>query len=220
MLYALGTPAAFAELVASFLVAATLHGWVQSRAAARAGERTALAGGRGQPDPRRQLDPFGTVAAVVAGIGWARQTELDRRRPGLVAVLLSGTVANLLVAVAALVGARALGRPAVGSLLDLQRGTADAASAGGALYLLGLSNLAVGLLSLVPLPPLPGGRLLLARAPRTPAWQKAEYRLVEQNLGTVVLLVLLLVPLGGPQPLLPTLLDLVVQPLLRPLAGG
>src|SRR3712207_7472052 len=55
--------------------------------------------------------------------------------------------------------------------------------------------------SLVPLPPLEGGRLLFARAPRTHGWQQAELYLVEKNLGTVAVLVLLLLPLGGQQPL-------------------
>ena len=33
-------------------------------------------------------------------------------------------------------------------------------------------------------------------APRTRGWQKAEYHLVEQNIGTVILLALLLIPLA------------------------
>jgi membrane-associated protease RseP (regulator of RpoE activity) len=89
-----------------------------------------------------------------------------------------------------------------------------------ALVLFGLANLMTGLLSLVPLPPLPGGRLLFGLAPRTPGWQKAEYQLVERNIGIAVLLALLLIPLGGPQALLPTLLDTIAGPLVRLVTGG
>jgi len=86
--------------------------------------------------------------------------------------------------------------------------------------LFGLMNAYVGVLSLVPLPPLDGGRLLFGLAPRTSGWQKAEYHLVEQNIGLVAVLVLLLLPLGGPQALLPVVLDRVVSPLVRLATGG
>lgn len=223
MLYALGQPVDFVLLVASFVVAATLHGWVQARAASRAGDRSPAAEGRLAPDPRRQIDPFGAIAAAISGIGWSRQTELSGRRSrGTVAVvLLAGTVANAVVGVAALFGFRALGGSASGgSTLVLQRGVGEADVALVALFLFGLSNLFLAALSLVPLPPLPAGRLLFALAPHTSGWQKARYRLVEQNIGTVVLLVLLVIPLGGPQALLPEILDTLLAPALGPLLRG
>ncbi len=138
----------------------------------------------------------------------------------LAAVLLSGTLANLVVGLAALVAFRAVEAGAAGgSTLVLQRGVAGGELLPVALYLFGLSNLFVGLLSLVPLPPLPGGTLLFALAPSSPGWQRARYRLVEQNIGVAVLLALLLIPLGGPQALLPTVLDTLVGPLLALLLG-
>lgn len=223
MLYALGRPTSFLILLLSFVLAVTVHGWVQAWAAHRAGERAPVQERRLNPDPRRHLDPFGTIGAAVSGTGWSRQVELSpRRSPGSVAgVLLSGTVANALLGGASLVAYRGLGGPsASGSLLALQYGVEGASVGLVALYLFGLSNLAVALLSLVPLPPLPGGRLLFAVAPQSVGWQKARYRLIEQNIGTAVLLALLLIPLGGPQPLLPTIMNTVLSPLLRPLLGG
>lgn len=222
MLYALGQPVSFLVLLVSFLIAVTLHGWVQARAAARLGEQAPRLEGRTTPDPRRHVDPFGAIGAAVSGAGWSRQVELSPRRSRgqVVTVLLSGVVVNAVVGVAALVGYRAAGGPPVGgTLLALQRGV-DGDLGLVALYLFGLMNVAVALLSIVPLPPLPGGQLLFALAPTTPGWQKARYRLVEQNIGTGVLLALLLIPLGGPQPLLPTVLDTLLQPALRPVLGG
>ena len=224
MLYALGRPVSFVILLVSFLVAATLHGWVQARAAARAGDPTPRAEGRLAPDPRRQVDPFGAIAAAISGVGWSKQVEAPfRRRSGaaLAGVLLAGTVANVVVGVAALVAFRALGGAASGgSSVVLQQGVSGGSVGLVALYLFGLSNLAVALLSLVPLPPLPAGRLLFALAPQTSGWQKGRYRLVEQNIGTAVLLALLLIPLGGPQALLPTVLDSLLSPALTPLLRG
>ena len=224
MLYALGDPLSLVLLLLSFLFAVTLHGWVQSLVARRSGDRAVVAERRTAPDPRRHLDPFGAVAAAIAGYGWAKPVEPpDRRHRGaMVRLLLSGVLANLAVGL----GALAAYGVVYGSLggagsvsLTLQRGT-DIDLAPQALVLFGLANLMTGLLSLVPLPPLPGGRLLFGLAPRSPGWQKAEYQLVERNIGIAVLLALLLIPLGGPQALLPTLLDTVAGPLVRLVTGG
>lgn len=222
MLYALGDPVSLLVLLASFVVAVTLHGWVQALVATRTGDRRPAAYGRTSPDPRRHVDPFGAVAAAIAGVGWAKPLEPpDRRRRGaLVAVLLSGAVANLVVGFASLVAFRLAGGGLTGaSVLLLQYGL-DVDLLPRVLLLFGLSNVFVGLLSLVPLPPLDGGRLLLALAPRTPGWQKAEHQLDERNIGVAVLLALLLIPLGGPQALLPTILDTLAGPLVRLVTGA
>ena len=227
MLYALGDPVSFVVLVLSFLVAATLHGWVQALVASRSGDRRPAAEGRTRLDPRRHVDPFGAVAAAIAGVGWARPVEPpDRRRRGaLVAVLLSGAVANLVVGLALLAVVRVLTGGITGMTVQLlQYGVGQGIGGGDllarSLLMLGLMNVYVGALSLVPLPPLDGGRLLFALAPRSPGWQKAEYQLDERNIGIAVLLALLLIPLGGPQALLPVLLDTVVGPLADLVTGG
>jgi Zn-dependent protease len=222
VLYALGHPTSFVVLVLGFVAAVTLHGWAQSVAAHRAGEREPAQQQRLRPDPRRHVDAFGAIGAAVSGTGWARQVELSPRRTSrsVVTVLLAGTAANALVGLAALLAYRAIGGPpASGSLLHLQRGV-DGDLGLVVLYLFGLSNLAVAALSLVPLPPLPGGQILFALGPQTGGWKTARYRLIEQNIGTAVLLALLLIPLGGPQPLLPLVLDTLLGPLLRPVLGG
>jgi membrane-associated protease RseP (regulator of RpoE activity) len=227
VLYALGDPVSFVVLVLSFLVAATLHGWVQALVATRTGDRRPAAEGRTRPDPRRHVDPFGAVAAAIAGVGWARPVEPpDRRRRGaLVAVLLSGAVANLVVGAVLLLGVQALTGGITGMTVQLLQYGVGRGIGGGdllarALLMLGLMHVYVGALSLVPLPPLDGGRLLFALAPRSPGWQKAEHQLDERGIGIAVLLALLLIPLGGPQALLPVLLDTVVGPLADLATGG
>ena len=223
MLYALGDPLSLVLLALSFLLAVTLHGWVQSLAARRSGDRAVVAERRTGPDPRRHVDPFGAEAAAIAGYGWAKPVEPPdrRRRSALVTVLLSGAAANLAVGLGALaVTGVVYGGLRAGSASQLLQYGADLDLAPRALVLLGLANLMTGLLSLVPIPPLDGGRLLFGLAPRTPGWQKAEYQLVERNIGVAVLLALLLIPLGGPQALLPTLLDTVAGPLVRLVTGA
>lgn len=224
MLYALGDPVSLLLLLLSFAVAITVHGYVQTVVAARYGQRQPPAENRATVDPRRHVEPFGAVAAAIAGVGWAKPVEPpDRRRRGaMVATLLSGSIANIGLGLAALLAFRLVGGPLpplAGFTQLLQQGVSGDLLLRG-LLLFGLSNLFVGALSLVPLPPLDGGRLLFGLTPQTPGWRKAEYQLVERNIGVAVLLALLLIPLGGPQALLPTLLDILVSPVVRLVTGG
>lgn len=225
MLFALGHPLSLAVLLGSFVVAMALHGWVQSLVADRTGDRRPRQEGRLTVDPRRHLDPFGAVAAALSGLGWVRPVEgpLRSSRGRLLAVTLSGPAVNVLLGLALLLAARlstSTGFTA-GASYSLQHGIAGtSAPLAQVLLLAGASQLYLGVLSLVPLPPLDGGRLLFGLAPRTSGWQRAQHLLVDQNVGTVALLVLLVLPLGGPVPVLPTLLDTLLAPVLSAVAGG
>lgn len=223
MLFALGDPVSLLLLLFSFVVASTVHGYVQVVVAGRNGDRRPAAEGRASLDPRRHLDPFGAVAAAIAGVGWAKPVEpADRRHRGaMVATLVSGPIVNVVLGLGGLMAFRLAGGPPLtgGSTVLLQYGIPGDLLL-RALLLFGLSNLFVGGLSLVPLPPLDGGRLLFGLGPQTAGWRQAEYQLVERNIGVAVLLALLLIPLGGPQALLPTLLDTLLSPLVRLVTGG
>jgi Zn-dependent protease len=223
VLYALGHPLSFVVLVLSFVVVVTLHGWVASFVADRVGDRRPRMEGRLALDPRRHVDPFGAVAAALAGVGWPRAVELPvrRSRASVVAVALAGPVLDIVLGTGLLL-AVVLGQGE--SLVALGTGPLQSGVDAGALttllFLSGLVALSVGLLSLVPLPPLDGGRLLFALAPRAPGWQRAEHLLVEQNAGTAVVLVLCVLPLGAAGALLPALVDVVLGPLGRLLSVG
>ena len=215
MLRALDDPASLLVLVVAYVVAVTLGGWLSALVAARYGDRQVRLEQRTRLDPRRQVDPFSAVGAALTGLGWVRAAPPGRRSPGGTAlVLLSGPLLVLAVGLGALAGFVAVhGAFPVTSLL-LQSGARGLPLGEKAWLLSGLVATYVGVLSLVPLPPLPGGVLLFAVAPRTPGWQKAELQLVERNIGTAVLLGLLL--LG----ILPEVLDAVVGPLVRLLPGA
>lgn len=220
MLYALGDPVSFLLLLAATVVALTLHGWVSALVTARTGDRSLGPEGRLRPDPRRQIDPFGAIAALVGGAGWsARVRTPDRRRRGaLLASCLAGAVVLLVVGAAALLAFSLLGRVAVGggSAQLLRSGVSGLPLGQRALLLGGLVHLSDAVLSLLPLLPLAGGRLLFALAPRTRGWQQAEYQLGERNIGVAILLALsLLAPA-----LLFTVLGAFVDPLARLLTGG
>ena len=225
MLYALEHPASLGVLVLSFVLGLTLRGWAQAWVAGWRGDRRPAQEGRRSFDPRVQVDPFGAVAGLVSGLGWTRHVDLHhgRRKDVVIPVSLIGPAVNLLLGAGLLLAWRALDGPGAvfpgGAASFLQHGV-ELTGPGDVLALAGASQVYLGALALVPLPPLDGGRLLFALAPRTHGWLRAEHQLVERNIGVAVLLALLLVPLGGPVPVLPDLLDTVLSPLLRLLCGG
>lgn len=230
MLYALSHPLALLGLVLGFVAAVTLHGAVQAFVATRTGDRRPRAEGRVTLDTRRHLDPFGCVAAGLAGPGWVRPVEVGSpvfrgRAPWRpVFVLATGPLASGLLGLGLLVAARAAGAPEpsllVPQLSDLLHGKTLAVD-GVSLLLLeaGAAALAVGLLALIPLPPLDAGRALFCVAPRSQGWQRARHWLIEQNIGLVAVLVLLIIPIAGERPLLLVLLDTLARPLLDAIAG-
>lgn len=228
MLYALRHPVALLALLLGFLVGVVAHGVAQSFVAGRLGEPF-LRGGRHRLDPRWHLDPFGAIAAALAGPGWGVTPDLDRLRfrspRKYAAAVLAGPAANLLLGALGVAGYLLLGGS--GFLLDGSvvgngvRGSVLGENAlQTAVLLFGLENLAMGLLSLVPLPPLDGGRVLFALGPRSAGWQRAQYLLQEQNWGIIAVLVLLLLPLAGALPPLLFLVDQIGSVLLSVVRGG
>lgn len=221
MLYALRAPVAFLALLAGFLL-----GVVAFRLASEVVARRVHLGGsypRGTV-LRRALDPFGAIAAALAGTGWGAPVEVSvwqrRRRGGAALALLAGPVANLLLGSGLLLAYRlAGGAPIADSLRDLLHGQLPG---GGLLIvpaLVGVQNLAMGLLGLVPIPPLPAGRVLFLYAPTSAGWQRAAHYLNDQHWGVAALLLLLLLPVAGEAPLLLVLLDLVGVPLVAALTA-
>jgi hypothetical protein len=79
----------------------------------------------------------------------------------------------------------------------------------------GIVNLGCALLVLVPIPPLELGVALWSTLPRSPGARRLAYRVLEEAWGTVVLLMLLVIPLGGAQPLLLQLIGSIADRILH-----
>jgi hypothetical protein len=236
VLYALRYPLSFVVLVVAFAIGLYVRGLVQRLIGGQ--RRPAWARDLTRRRPlgwlRSVVDPYGCVAAAIGGPGWGSSLETGnfvRKPPAkVVAQLLAGPIALAGIGIGALAGFRAwtdVGLSSVPNAPSWLRQAYDGApflvEAGThvhyltnfgkvALLLAGTEWLAMGILAILPLPPLDGGKLLFALAPRSPGWQRAHYRLDEENWGTLILLVLAL-PIFG-EPLLVSLLSTMVDPLV------
>jgi hypothetical protein len=227
VLFALRHPAILLGLAVGFVVGVVLRAALQQRLAAGRGlRRTGLRSVRGVGRSPRQpwttyLDPYGVVAAIIAGVGWgARVAHRVSRGPRIAMPLLVALVVHGVLAAAGFAAYRALsGPPVLGSFVDASdvlHGSVALGSTGAQVAVgFGVVNLACGLLALVPIPPLELGVVLWSRLPRTPSARRFAYHLLEEAWGVLVVLVGLLLPLGGQPPALLALIDIVARPLLR-----
>ena len=223
MLFALRHPATLLGLITGFLVGVSLRAALQQQLVATGRLRLRRRGPRSLQ--RRQvawssyLDPYGAVAAVVAGVGWGARPPLRAGR-GAGAMVLVAVAVHAVLAALGFAVYNALSGPAVlghgVQVSDVLHGSISLGSTGVQVAAgFAVENLACGLLALVPIPPLELGVLLWSRLPRTPGARRFAYHLLEEAWGVVVVLVGLLLPLAGQRPALLALIDIVADPLLR-----
>jgi hypothetical protein len=216
VLFALSTPAAFAGLLLGFALAVLLRGMVQRLVLGRIAGKY---GNRPVWDPKNDFDVYGIVAAILGGTGWGRRapTAFGESAPRI-SVALAGPAAVLLASQVAFGVLRiAAGRLDGLYLLKVSQvvhGIPAASYLVQFLLALAVALLAAGLLMLVPLPPLDGWTVVLRRAGNrpSPGFAKAQHWLEENNIGLVILLVGLIIPLGGTAAVLLYLLDFAAFP--------
>lgn len=145
------------------VLAITAHEAAHGYVAAKLGDRTALHNGRVTLNPLPHLDPVGTLLVPIlifilsggkAVFGWAKSVPMNfgaLREPWHVALVAgAGPLANALMC---------------GLWWALEPWAGDVARAGV------LVNAALGLVNLLPVLPLDGGRILMALLPARLAWR-------------------------------------------------
>ncbi|NMO53456.1 hypothetical protein HH310_19995 [Actinoplanes sp. TBRC 11911] len=202
MLFALVHPVSFVALVASFLLGIVLRAIAIRYTAKRFGLADRY--DSVMPRLREDIDPFGAVAAAVAGMGWGKMLSVDdipqyRGRGRAVAVFLSGPVVCLVLAQLFFL-AYVLAYP-FGFLAEPQIVLHGVDGAAGQQILLSFAVglLCFGILELIPIPPLDGFGVLyyaLRRPGNGMQWMRLWFE--HKNVGVVVLLVISLFPLGSP----------------------
>jgi hypothetical protein len=203
MLFALRQPATLLGLVLGFAAGCFLRVMLQQLFIG--GRRAA----RSHTAPRWWIDPFGLVAALLAGIGWSPRPELTRNKPRqvwtmvVVAVVVHGALAALGLAAYIAAGGVKLALPFV-STISVLHGTQFIATSFTQRVAMGfgIENLGCGLLALVPIPPLELGVALWSTLPKSAGSRRLAYRALEEQWGIVIVLVLLVIPLAAEQPAL------------------
>ncbi len=178
---------AFGLLIPSIILHEVSHGWV----AYRFGDDTAKRAGRLKLDPRVHVDPLGTILVpamtVLAGVGfvgWAKPVPVDpskmrSQRNASVLVAIAGPTMNLIL----------VGVSVVGFHLTYDPNLVFSHALGARIFFfLGLTNLWLAVINMIPVPPLDGSavleRLLPARA--WPRYLRVRQYLLPVLLGLVL----------------------------------
>ena len=161
-LFLLRDPELFVAFLIAIIVGLTFHEFSHAAVATLQGDQTARSQGRLTLNPVVHLDPLGTIALLIAGLGWARPTpvtptRLRYRRLGMVLVGLAGPAANFVIALVSAIALRIV-EPAAGATLDGNFSVK-------LLSYLVIWNVLLGVFNLLPIPPLDGSTLLTVLLP-------------------------------------------------------
>lgn len=180
-----------ALLAPAILIAVTFHEFAHGYVAYLLGDPTAKERGRLSLNPLRHLDPLGTLMFVIFRFGWGKPVPVDNRyfkepRWGMAVVSLAGPATNFTMA--ALLG------------LLLKTHVVGVTASGSPTSLFGLFvlmtaqiNIYLGVLNLLPLPPLDGSRLVSALLPER---LLKQYQAIE-GYGIAIIFIAIFVFPGG-----------------------
>ncbi len=146
-------PLAFLLLIIPLLYSIILHELAHGWVADKMGDGTARWLGRLSLDPRKHLDPLGTLMLFLFGFGWAKPvpvnfSNLNDYRKGMIMVSAAGIVANTLLAFAAQFLLRLLNPAPFGALFTF-------------LIYMTQINIMLAAFNLIPIPPLDGSKILM-----------------------------------------------------------
>jgi len=180
-------PILFALWAVALLVAVAVHEFAHALVADRLGDPTPRAHGRLTLNPAAHLDPLGTLALLIAHVGWGKPVpidpyNLDNPRRDNMLIALAGPASNFILAIfLSLILKFPLIPPLIAHLLNYLIAPTIILSVGLATF------------NLIPIPPLDGSKVLLGLLPRE---QAARYEEVFNRYGALLLL-LLIFPFAG-----------------------
>jgi Zn-dependent protease len=202
VLFYLDRPAILLGIAIALYLGVIAHDVAQVFAAQAFGDPLPRRSGRLTLNPQPHVTVFSVVAMVIVGVGWAEPIPMSdhwrRLRYKISAAVLAGPLAYAILAALSLLALRGL------KAISVSGGdrVGDFASnlPFGALLVAAMAYTFCGLciVSLIPIPPTDGGRILFTLGPNSPGWGNARYQLQERNFGLAILLALLMLPILFP----------------------
>jgi len=165
------------DLVA-LISALTFHEFAHAWMADKLGDPTPRLQDRLSLNPKRHLDPIGTLLLLVAGFGWGKPVEFDpfnlrhpRRDSALIA--LAGPASNMLMAIVLSLALRLLPLPELFQELFI--------------YTIQICIM-LAVFNLIPIHPLDGGKILIGFLPKETAY---EWDAMLHKYGFIILMLLI-----------------------------
>lgn len=189
-------PLSFLIWAAGLIIAVDIHEFSHAWMSEKLGDPTARLEGRLTLNPLAHLDPLGTLALLVAHIGWGKPVPIDpynlknpRRDAALIS--LAGPGSNLILAII---------------LSLILRFTMPSSFLVVILAPIIILNVGLGIFNLIPVPPLDGAKIVSGFLPEESA-QRFEDTL--SSYGVILLLFLILPLFGGA-----SLVSLFISPII------
>ena len=175
-----------AILVIIFLVL-PFHEWAHAFTASKLGDTSVKYRGRLTLNPLAHIDPFGALALLLLGFGWAKPVPVDPRnfkkpKLGMGIVALMGPVANI---VAAIAGGLIFHAVAAFAPAFFLKGFGYYVYLFLSFYI--LINIRLAVFNLLPIPPLDGSKILFVFLPDKLVYKFYQY----QQIISIVLIALL-----------------------------
>ena len=150
-----GTVIEIVFMIAALLLSLILHELGHGFVALRCGDPTAKMMGRLSLDPRKHLDPIGTICMFFLGIGWAKPVPINpynfrKRDRDMILVSVAGICVNLVLFLVSLFV----------YVLSLRWGSDAADYLRLFLSFMYSFNISLAIFNLIPVPPLDGFRLV------------------------------------------------------------
>lgn len=181
--------------IIGIVIAITVHECAHAWTAYKLGDDTPYLMGRVTLNPLAHLDPIGSIAFILLGFGWGKPVVYNplrlARRSDELLIALAGPVSNILFAIF------------LNALALLMMHLPTAIINPNFLQLAAGINVILAAFNMIPIPPLDGSSII--------AYFWPEYRsIVGGQIGLVILLALIFIPIGGHQ-----LLDVIMTPILH-----
>lgn len=151
-------PLSFLSWALALLIAVTIHEFAHAWTADKLGDPTPRLAGRLTFNPLAHLDPIGTLALLIARVGWGKPVPIDpynlrnpRRDTALIS--LAGPASNLILAFL------------LSFFLKIPLVTLSLSHLITFLYPLLLLNIGLAIFNLLPVPPLDGAKILFGFLP-------------------------------------------------------